>query len=51
LHLQSSVEAMVKQGELTSAEATSWLDDLRMADQKGQFFSAMVGFSVAGQKP
>jgi ubiquinone/menaquinone biosynthesis C-methylase UbiE len=51
MHLQSSVEAMVRQGELTSAEATGWLDDLRAADQRGQFFSAVGGFTVAGQKP
>lgn len=51
MHLQSSVKDMVQQGELTSAEATGWLDDLHAADQKGEFFSAMTGFTVAGQKP
>lgn len=51
LYLQSAVEEMVKQGELTSTEATDWLHHLHTADQLGRFFSAMTGFTVAGQKP
>ena len=49
--LETAVSEMVQKGLLASNEANHWIASLKNADSKGQFFSAMTGFSLRGRKP
>ena len=51
LYLESAVQEMVKEDELSEDEASAWLGYLRQADKAGHFFCAMTGFIACGKKP
>jgi ubiquinone/menaquinone biosynthesis C-methylase UbiE len=46
----ATVEKAVKEGIVTREEGKTWLDHLDALQRSGSFFSAMIGYLVAGKK-
>lgn len=51
LGLDGRIDRMVAAGALGGEEADRWLDGLRAADDRGEFFSSLSLYTVAGTAP
>ncbi len=49
--LQRMATGARQAGIISAAEAVTWLKTLKTASQASQFFSAIMGFTIKGQKP
>jgi ubiquinone/menaquinone biosynthesis C-methylase UbiE len=50
-HFSVAAEALQKSDEVSASQVKDWLNALVQADEIGQFFSSMTGYSVCGKKP
>ena len=50
-HFSVSTEALQKSDEVSASQVKDWLNALVQADETGQFFCGMNGYSVCGKKP
>ncbi|MEO0536576.1 MAG: methyltransferase domain-containing protein [Cyanobacteria bacterium P01_A01_bin.123] len=50
-HLKSQILMAVEREKISNSLALEWLIELAESTQKGEFFSALTGFIVCGQKP